>query len=306
MSDLIMLVGVSYSGKSFYAEQLAKQTGAVIVSSDAIRGELWGDENDQRNPAKVFEVVHSRIHNLLKEGKDVIYDATNLNCKRRMNFLKTIEKLAKRKTCVVVMATLDDIQTRAHKRERKVPMEVVHRQITQFQCPNYYEGWDNIIVEHTSTIGDCYKAFETLWRECIGLKHDNPHHTLDVYEHMEKSGYFVFSRSNLDKTKELDVFIARIHDIGKARTKTFTDAKGNPTEIAHFRGHQNYGAYFYLLYFSFNIGHALPLVLDDACLIQWHMEHCLRGNNLDKFYKMIGPELTERLHILEEADKYAH
>ena len=69
MSDLIMLVGVSYSGKSFYAEQLAKQTGAIIVSSDAIRGELWGDENDQRNPAKVFEVVHSRIHNLLKEGR---------------------------------------------------------------------------------------------------------------------------------------------------------------------------------------------------------------------------------------------
>jgi hypothetical protein len=37
------------------------------------------------------------------------------------------------------------------------------------------------------------------------------------------------------------------------------------------------------------------------------MEHYLRkGPALDKFYEMIGPELSRRLHILEEADKAAH
>lgn len=63
MQKFIMLVGPSGCGKSTWAKKFNENHDHqyVIHSSDAIRGELWGDENDQQNPAKVFEVLHQRV-----------------------------------------------------------------------------------------------------------------------------------------------------------------------------------------------------------------------------------------------------
>lgn len=101
-----------------------------------------------------------------------------------------------------------------------------------------------------------------------------------------------------------DSWVAHLHDIGKPRVKSFIDRDGNVTKEAHYYGHQNYSAYYFLIQ-----GYIEPtkMLLDDAGLIQWHMEHFFRkGEALAKFHEMIGPELTARLHILEEADKRAH
>lgn len=308
MSELIMMVGVAGSGKSTLAEHLAASIGAEIVSSDAVRGELYGDESCQANHAKVFEVVHNRIRSLLKEHKDVIYDATNLNAKRRMSFLKDIGALAREKTCVVVVTTPEDIATRMESRDRKVPMEVVHKQLCQFQCPNYYEGWDNIVVEYNSTAEACHASYSKLWKEC-DIPHDNPHHTLSIKEHMNKAADVAedLAWKSQDLSLVHERWIARIHDIGKARTKSFTDRNGNPSEIAHYVGHQNYSAYYSLIFDDSDFDVPIRESLDNACLIQWHMERYLRkGPALDRFYKMIGPKLERRLHILEDADKSAH
>lgn len=306
--ELICLVGVAGSGKSTLAKRLAAYIGAEIVSSDAVRGELYGDESCQANHAKVFEVVHNRIRSLLKENKDVIYDATNLNAKRRMNFLKDIGALACKKTCVVVVTTPEDIAARMKLRERKVPMEVVHKQLCQFQCPNYYEGWDDIVVEYNSLPEACHASYKKLWAEC-DIPHDNPHHSLSVMEHMNKAADvaedFAWKIDGLSLVHER--WVARIHDIGKARCKSFTDRNGNPSEVAHYIGHQNYGAYYSLIFDNSDFDISEKDSLDNACLIQWHMEHYLRkGPALDKFYEMIGPKLEKRLHVLEKADKAAH
>lgn len=61
MTKFTMMIGVFGSGKSTVAAEIAKETGAEIVSSDAIRGEIYGDENCQANPARVFEIVHQRV-----------------------------------------------------------------------------------------------------------------------------------------------------------------------------------------------------------------------------------------------------
>ena len=47
----IMMVGLPYSGKSYYAEKLSKEYGAVIHSSDAIRAEILGDVQDSHEYA---------------------------------------------------------------------------------------------------------------------------------------------------------------------------------------------------------------------------------------------------------------
>lgn len=308
MAELIMMVGIAGSGKSTVAMRYALTRSAIIYSSDGIRGEIYGDENCQKNPGRVFDILHQRVTKALSDGFNVVYDATNLNCKRRMNFLKTIAHIDCKKTCVVVVTTPEDIEERMKLRERKVPMEVVHKQMCQFQCPNYYEGWDKIMVSYNSKPEDCRESYKKLGREC-DIPHDNHHHSLSIFDHMSKAADVAEDYAWKDEELSLvhERWVARIHDIGKPRCKSFTDKEGNPTKEAHYYGHQNYSAYYSLIFDNSDFDISLKDSLDNACLIQWHMEHYLRnGSALDKFYKMIGPKLEKRLHILEKADKAAH
>lgn len=308
MPKLIMMVGVAGSGKSTVAMHYALTESAIIYSSDDIRGEIYGDENCQKNPGRVFDILHQRITKTLSEGFDVVYDATNLSCKRRMNFLKSIAHIDCRKECVVVVTTPEDIEERMKSRDRKVPMEVVHKQLCQFQCPNYYEGWDSIQIKYKSDPEACHASYKKLWTEC-DIPHDNPHHSLSVMEHMNKAADIAedlaWKVDDLSLVNER--WVARIHDIGKARTKSFTDRNGNPSEVAHYIGHQNYGAYYSLIFDNADFDISLKDSLDNACLIQWHMEHYLRkGEALLKFYAMLPPKLRKRLRVLEKADMTAH
>lgn len=143
LNKLTVLIGVAGSGKSTFAKELEKR-GATVVSSDAIRGELWGDENDQQNPAKVFEECHRRIINLLKNDPWVVFDATNLSARRRESFLNQIKHIDCYKECTVIITPPNVIKERMKERIRKVPDEVIEKQIRDFQCPHYYEGWDYI------------------------------------------------------------------------------------------------------------------------------------------------------------------
>lgn len=309
MPTFTMMVGVAGSGKSTIAMQIAlKHKDTLLYSSDSIRGEIYGDENCQSNPGRVFDILHQRVVKGLSDGHNVIMDATNLSCKRRMNFLKSIAHIDCHKECVVVVTTPEDIEERMKSRDRKVPMEVVHKQMCQFQCPNYYEGWDSIQIKCKSTPEDCVDSYRQLWREC-NIPHDNPHHSLSVKEHMTRAAEIAEDLAWKDDDLSLvhERWVARIHDIGKARTKTFTDRNGNPSEVAHYIGHQNYGAYYSLIFDNADFDISLKDSLDNACLIQWHMEHYLRkGEALLKFYAMFPPKLRKRLHCLEKADKAAH
>ena len=310
MAILTMMVGVAGSGKSTIAMQIASQMKekVVLLSSDAIRGEIYGDENCQENPGRVFDILHQRAVRALSQGISVIYDATNLSCKRRMNFLKSIAHIDCRKECVVVVATPEDIEERMKSRDRKVPMKVIHKQLCQFQCPNYYEGWDDIQIEYNSTPEACHASYSKLWAEC-DIPHDNPHHSLSVMEHMNKAADIAegFAWEDDDLSLIHDRWIARIHDIGKARTKSFIDRNGNPSEVAHYIGHQNYGAYYSLIFDNADFDISEKDSLDNACLIQWHMEHYLRNDEaLLKFYAMFPPKFRKRLKVLEKADKAAH
>ena len=95
----MMMVGLPYSGKSCYAEKLKEEFNAVVHSSDAIREEILGDVQDQNNNGKVFDVLHRRVIEDLSNGRNVIYDATNINYKRRMDTIQRLSKVPCEKVC---------------------------------------------------------------------------------------------------------------------------------------------------------------------------------------------------------------
>ena len=75
MADFYMYIGLPGSGKSTIA---AAQKGETIISSDAIRGELYGDENIFGKRDEVFGLMLRRTREALLRGETVCYDATNL------------------------------------------------------------------------------------------------------------------------------------------------------------------------------------------------------------------------------------
>ena len=65
----IMMVGLPGSGKSTYAKKLSDKVQITIYSSDAIREELFGDENCQTDNNEVFETLHKRVKDRLRNKK---------------------------------------------------------------------------------------------------------------------------------------------------------------------------------------------------------------------------------------------
>ena len=153
----IMLVGISGSGKTTYAKHFVDtkaQEGEeiVILSSDDIREELYGDASIQRDPSKVFELMNQRTFDEIKAGRSVIYDATNLISTRRAEMVEQVRKIVPDCLCVCIYCdTLVEIcVARQKERERKVPTHVIRRQDRQFQEITYAEGWDLICVAYVT------------------------------------------------------------------------------------------------------------------------------------------------------------
>ena len=77
---LEILIGLPASGKSSYCKDKLKENRDIeIVSSDAIREEVFGDVNDQSHNGEVFNIVFKRVREAILNNRDVILDATNLS-----------------------------------------------------------------------------------------------------------------------------------------------------------------------------------------------------------------------------------
>lgn len=337
MPFLFFLVGISGSGKSTIAQEYAEKFNAEVFSYNKIRFELYGDESVQDNPQKVFQILHKRIKTALKQGKNAIYDATNLLMKRRKAFLKELQSIPCFKICVVVNTPFKECLTRNSLRKRQVPYEVLKRQRASFQCPYWYEGWDDITI--TNMNNSKYSLMDTL-EHLKTVPHDNPNHSLTIGKHMEeaqkyctKKAAFYSMLANKETSdenakefylKEVEqwcfvALAAKYHDIGKSSCKTFFNKKGEQTEVAHYYQHQNISAYSILSELSYNLNSNSSeeeLITEDekvkdwlkiVVLVQWHMEHYIRTDkSMEKFKELIGKELVELLDKLHEADKAAH
>ena len=238
MAKLIFLIGLPAAGKSSYCESYKVLCpDVVIVSSDAIREEVFGDVNDQSHNQEVFSIVEKRCREALKANRETVLDATNLNRKRRINFIKVMPKCEVE--AVVFAIPFEVCCERNEDRERVVPMFAMERMYKSFQPPHYAEGFDKI---NYITLNSKKASLEDILNK-NKISHDNPHHTLDIYSHCiaaEKIARKISVRENLsNKDSILLQIAARYHDIGKFICKTFSDYKGNLTKIAHYFSHQN-------------------------------------------------------------------
>lgn len=259
---LYVMVGLPSAGKSTIAKCIAEQEDAMVVSSDKVRERLYGSEKIQGNPATVFHHVHSDIYSVLREGKSVIMDATNLNSKRRIAFLRGIyQEFPDLETrCVLVLCNPAELEERDAARERHVGPEVIYKMLHQFQPPHYYEGWTAIDFYYTSEID---VDMSSLLLNAIGYDQKNHHHSLTLGSHLDAAV------NALENPNHLLEVATSIHDIGKMFCQTI-DENGE----GHYYDHQNIGSYIWLcsdMAREWFERKEWSKILYVANLIAWHM-----------------------------------
>ncbi|WP_367870311.1 polynucleotide kinase-phosphatase [Luteolibacter sp. Populi] len=83
--SLVLLIGPSGSGKSTFARRHFKPT--EVVSSDACRGMVSDDENDQTVSAQAFALLHHLVRQRLELGRLTVIDATNVDASSRAQLI---------------------------------------------------------------------------------------------------------------------------------------------------------------------------------------------------------------------------
>lgn len=284
-----MLVGLPGAGKTTWAEKHV-DTETYYLSSDKIRKELYGDENFQGDPAEVFSLMQRRTVEYLKNGFNVIYDATNVNRKNRRGILHSLPKGAK-KHCVIVWAPIEICIERDKARARTVGEAVINKMLHRFEAPFFDEGFDNILIINTFEKHDSTSYYANILAD-IDIPHDNPHHTKDVLEHCQECGQYLLKNCT-DLPSDL-IYAGFVHDIGKARTKSFINTRGEQTDVAHYYNHQAVGAY---------MSYGLP---DSSVFLAWAISsHMAPFINL-KYYNSLSSDYKYYIEKLHEADINAH
>ncbi|WP_337177331.1 polynucleotide kinase-phosphatase [Paludisphaera sp.] len=110
--SLVVLIGPSGSGKSTFARRHFSPT--EVLSSDACRGMVSDDENDQEATNDAFDVLHYVASKRLSRGRLTVVDATNVQPESR----RPLVELARKYHCLPVAIVLDLPEALCHERNR--------------------------------------------------------------------------------------------------------------------------------------------------------------------------------------------
>jgi polynucleotide kinase-phosphatase len=125
--SLVVLIGISGSGKSTFARKHFKET--EILSSDRCRAIVSDDENNQAATDEAFELLHYIAAKRLKNGLLTVVDATNVQPEAR----KPLVNLAKQYHCLPVAIVLDVPERVCEDRNDLRPDRTFGKHVTRMQ-----------------------------------------------------------------------------------------------------------------------------------------------------------------------------
>lgn len=149
---LVILVGASGSGKSFWAHGFFRDT--QVVSSDRCRALVSDDEENQRVSREAFAVFYSILRQRLALGRLTVADSTGLQEFSRLRMRDMARQHGRPVHLVAFAAPVDVLLRQNARRTRRVPEEVLTRHAEQMQRLRetgalLHEGYDAVhVLEH--------------------------------------------------------------------------------------------------------------------------------------------------------------
>jgi predicted kinase len=127
---LVVLVGAAGAGKSTFAAR--HFAPGDVISSDALRAALTGDEADQGANRQAFAILHREVSRRLAAGRSVVVDATNVEPHARRALLARAEFAGVPAIAIVLALPPEIVADRNRARPgRVVDPEIVDRHLAR-------------------------------------------------------------------------------------------------------------------------------------------------------------------------------
>lgn len=322
MSTIHMLIGIPGSGKSHYAKQCCKQERAVLVATDHIRERLFGSENRQSNSYRVFDEAFKEIRQALAAGRNVVFDATNIDRDRRLQFIKRFsdaETAIKAHICAV---PYELAQKRIAARKRKIDDDVLKKYMKNFQFPVLAEGFKQLQIVAPSDGGEskltraeleqllasrpnhdelfAYLRKLPCFDMMLGFDQENPYHSKSLSEHTFTALQYVNECYAGEQLLAMQL-TALFHDAGKPLCKVWKESRG----YYSYFGHEHVSAAI-ACHVLKQLDYNDEFILDVVNMVSFHMEILHGGDaGASNIYHLLGASMLSELYFFAEADTFA-
>ena len=147
--SLVLLVGAAGSGKSTLAARLF--AADEVVSSDALRAVVSGDEADQRASGVAFRILHRMLDRRLPNRLLTVVDATNVAAAHRRPLIKRAVAAGFPLVAIVLDVPPDVVHAQNAGRARNVDGHVVDRHLEEVRSTVdgdrlTLEGFDKVVI----------------------------------------------------------------------------------------------------------------------------------------------------------------
>lgn len=300
---LIMMVGLSGSGKTKKAYELAKQYNAKVLSSDEFRKNICGDTKDQTQNNKVFKLLHEKIFEHLKNQESVIYDATNISLKYRTLFFKSMKEhniaFCDIITCAYVMtSSVQNCQKQDYLRDDIIENNIIKKQLYKFEIPFFEEGFDYIWLEGYNDNNEKNHKCKLYNRmSLINIMNSNIDDKINIFNHGKITKKYIKSEINQNYILEAALF----HDIGKLYSPSINKNISHPEAY-----HAQIGTYMLLQNLDVLQLNNYTDILKTLCIINYHTKAekwTTDENTRNKNISIFGIELYNILTIFNKANQ---
>lgn len=149
---VVVLVGAAGAGKSTLAARLFRP--AEVLSSDAYRARIAGDERDQRASGAAFRAIAATLERRLIRGERAVIDATNLQRRERRPWIEAARRHRVPTVAIVLDLPPAVVRAQGTRRTRLVDAAVVDRHLAAMRrtgAPQALrdEGFDIVVSVRT-------------------------------------------------------------------------------------------------------------------------------------------------------------
>lgn len=153
MNIIHLMVGIQGSGKSTFSNKLSKELNIKIVSTDMVRQTVENIKEED-----VWPTVYKMCAEELKNGKDVIFDATSITPKVRNRLIDNVKNYYENFEVGCYFFDVDPLICKKRvelrnqdKNELYLPVEVIDSYHERLIKPTIFEGF--VFVKTINEVG---------------------------------------------------------------------------------------------------------------------------------------------------------